>query len=74
MLPTHFSMSHFSHTQMGSGVPQKRSRDKAQSLFSSSQFPNRPSPTSGGTQWICLFNSIIRDAYFVVVMYHESRA
>ena len=59
---------------MGSGVPQKRSRERAQSLFSSSQLPNRPSPISGGTQVICLFSSIIRFAYFVVLMYHESRA
>ena len=28
----------------------------------------------GGTQVICLFSSIIRFAYFVVLMYHESRA
>src|SRR5208283_3401677 len=73
-LPTHFRCPHFSHTQIGSGVPQYRSRDSAQSLFSSSQLPKRPEPVSAGIQLICLFNSIILGAYFVVLMYHDSRA
>ena len=62
MLPTHFCALQLSQTQIGSGVPQNRSRESAQSLFSSSQLPNRPSPTSGGTQLICLFSAIIRSA------------
>src|SRR5215510_772289 len=52
-LPTHFSFLHESQIQTGRGVPQNRSRDSAQSLFSSSQLPKRPAPTSGGTQLIC---------------------
>src|SRR5260221_12997729 len=74
ILPMHSCLLHFSHTQIGNGVPQKRSRDNDQSLFSSSQLPKRPLPTSGGYQLIVLFNSTIRCADFVVAMYHESRA
>src|SRR2546422_3840275 len=48
MLPTHFCAEHFTQIQMGSGVPQNRSRESDQSLFSESQLPKRPSPTSGG--------------------------
>src|SRR5258708_40150015 len=74
MLPTHFREEQWEQIQTGSGVPQNRSRESDQSLFSSSQFPNRPSPTSGGCHPIVLFSSTMRAAYFVVAMYHDSRA
>src|SRR6187401_3541528 len=70
-LPTERFASHVWQTQMGIGVPQYRSREMAQSLFSSSQLPNRPSPVSGGYQLIFLFPSIISAAYCVVRIYQD---
>src|SRR5690554_1495173 len=45
--------------QIGSGVPQKRERDKFQSFKFSSHFPKRPVPVDSGCQLIVLFNSTI---------------
>ncbi len=73
-LPTERFAVAVSQTQIGSGVPQYRSREIAQSLFSSSQLPKRPSPVSGGYQWICLLYAIISFAYAVVRMYQDLRA
>ena len=36
----------------GSGVPQNRSRDSAQSMLLSSQLPKRPSRMVAGTQFM----------------------
>ena len=38
--------------QIGSGMPQKRERDRFQSLALASQFPKRPSPVDLGFQLI----------------------
>ena len=43
--------------QIGRGIPQKRERDKFQSLALASQFPKRPSPVDFGFQLILLFRA-----------------
>src|SRR3990167_1765639 len=52
-LPTTVTCS-LSHSQTGSGEPQKRLREMPQSRASASQFPNRPSRICFGTQLIFL--------------------
>ena len=57
-------------TQIGSGVPQYRSRDNAQSTLLSSHSPKRPLPVSGGCQAMpalsSLFNmAMISDGVFL---------
>ena len=54
----------------GNGVPQKRSRDSAQSTLLASQFPNRPSRMVSGTQLMVRFSSTIRSRIRLVSMYH----
>ena len=53
----------------GSGVPQKRSRDSAQSTLLASQFPNLPSRMVSGTQLMVRFSSTIRSRIRLVSMY-----
>ena len=48
-----------SERHMGKGIPQKRERDKFQSLALASQFPKRPSPVDFGFQLILLFKVLI---------------
>ena len=55
-------------TQMGSGVPQKRERDSAQSTLFSSHCPNRPVPMPSGCQLMVRFRSTIRSLTSVVRM------
>src|SRR5690554_1965501 len=49
-----------SDVQIGIGIPQKRERDKFQSLTFSNHFPKRPDPVDSGFQLMVLFNSIMR--------------
>ncbi len=63
-----------SHSQTGSGVPQYRSRERAQSTLFSSHSPIRPSPISSGCQSTEALCSSSRSFTAVVRMYHESRA
>src|SRR5262245_55127660 len=44
---------HFSHAQMLSGVPQKRSRESAQSTLPFKKSPKRPSLMCSGAQVMC---------------------
>ena len=60
-----------SQRQTGSGVPQNRSRDRAQSTLFSSHSPKRPSRMWPGCQSIPWFSSIMRGATCDVAMYHE---
>ncbi len=55
---------------MGSGVPQYRRRDSAQSTRFSSQLPNRPSPMCGGCQSISL-SFATSPAFFSVVRMNQ---
>src|SRR3989304_6027861 len=71
MLPTHSWWPHSRQIQIGSGVPQNRSRESAQSMLFSSHSPNRPSPTSFGYQLIFLLFSINRSLKAVVRMYQD---
>ncbi len=61
-----------SERQMGSGVPQKRERDRFQSFRLSSQLPKRPVPVDSGCQLMVLFSSDIRSFLAVLLMNHES--
>ena len=63
-----------SQTQTGSGVPQYRSRESAQSTLFSSHSPKRPAPTSGGCQSTSRLSSSIRSFTAEVRTNHESRA
>ena len=60
--------------QMGSGVPQKRSRESAQSTFVRRNSPKRPSLMCAGSQWTCWLFSMTRSISAVVLMNHERRA
>ena len=53
----------------GSGVPQKRSRESAQSTLFASQFPKRPSRIVSGTQRMVRFNATMRSRNRLVSMY-----
>src|SRR6185437_2473296 len=57
--PIHFSSVPFSSRQIGSGVPQKRERERFQSTRFSSQLPKRPVPVDSGFQLMVLFSSTI---------------
>src|SRR5688572_10296388 len=48
--PTHSRCLHSSHSQIGKGVPQYRSRLNDQSILFSSQFPKRPFLIWSGVQ------------------------
>ena len=54
----------------GSGVPQKRSRESAQSTLLASQFPNLPSRMFCGTQLMVRLSSTMRSRMRLVAMYH----
>ena len=58
--------------QIGNGIPQKRERDKFQSLAFFNQFPKRPVPVDSGFQLIVLFNSCIRSFTSVTLINQES--
>jgi hypothetical protein len=60
MLPMQVKCPQPVHCHTGSGVPQNRLREIAQSRASRSQFANRFSPTNSGTQRVCSFNATIR--------------
>ena len=61
-------------TQMGRGVPQYRSRLKAQSTLFSSQLPKRPCLMCSGTQLICSLFASSSPFFSVVRMYQEGLA
>ena len=58
--------------QMGSGVPQKRERERFQSFRFSSHLPNRPEPFVSGFQLMVLFSYTILSLQAVERMNHES--
>ena len=58
--------------QIGSGVPQKRERDRFQSFRFSSQLPKRPVPVLSGFQLMLLLSSTIRSLHAVERMNQES--
>ena len=74
VLPAQNFSSHDSQTQMGSGVPQYRLRDRFQSMRLSSQFPMRPSRMCAGCQSTLRLLAISRSLTAVVRMNHESTA
>ena len=59
--------------QMGNGIPQKRERERFQSLALASQFPKRPSPVDLGFQLILLLLATILSRTSVTLMNQESR-
>ena len=66
------SSSPSSVLQIGIGIPQKRERDKFQSLALDSQFPNLPVPVDFGFQLMVLFSSTMRSLALVTLMNQES--
>ena len=64
----------FAQRQIGSGVPQYRSRESAQSTLFSSQFPYRPSRMCSGTHTTDAFTSSKRCFTAVVRTYQAGRA
>ena len=58
--------------QIGNGIPQKRERDKFQSLALANQLPKRPSPVDLGFQFMVVFNSCILPFTSVTLMNQES--
>ena len=60
-----------SQRQTGSGVPQKRSRESAQSTLFSSQSPNRPCLMWPGCQSTVSLAASRRSRSCEVAMYHE---
>src|ERR1035437_605477 len=76
MLPITSIFLQESQTQTGSGVPQYRSREIAQSFISRSHSPKRPSLICAGSQFISLFSAIIFSFTFLsdIRIYQESRA
>ena len=62
------------HRQIGSGVPQYRSRDSAQSTLFSSQSPYRPCLMCGGYQFTDSLTARRRSFFAVVLMYQDTRA
>ena len=62
------------HTHSGSGVPQYRVRDSAQSTLLRSHSPYRPSLTVAGYQFVRSFCSSSLSLIAVVRMYHEGTA
>ena len=57
---------------IGSGIPQKRLRDKFQSFAFASQFPKRPSPVDLGFQLMPRLSSCIRSLKSVTFINQES--
>ena len=68
----HFSAVPSSSRQMGSGVPQKRERERFQSFRFSSQLPKRPEPVDSGCQPMVLLSYTMRSFFAVERMNHES--
>ena len=62
------------HRQIGSGVPQYRSRESAQSTLFSSQLPYRPCWMCSGYQLTPSFTSSRRSLTAVVRTYQDVRA
>ncbi len=62
------------HRQIGSGVPQYRSREIAQSTLFSSQLPYRPCLMWSGTQFTASLTSSSRSFTAVVRAYQADRA
>src|SRR3954464_14417885 len=60
--------------QIGSGVPQYRSRENAQSLTSRSHSPNRPSRICDGSQLMPSFSDTSVSRSFDIATYQLSRA
>ncbi len=58
--------SRASQIHTGSGVPQYRSREIAQSMLFTSHSPNRPDPISGGFQFTAALRAIISSLNAVV--------
>src|SRR5262249_40875541 len=71
---THLCCLHCSQTQNGSGVPQSRDREMAQSTLFSSQSPMRPVLTWAGTQLVFRLLKSSSALCFVVCTYQESSA
>ncbi len=63
-----------SHSQMLSGVPQKRSRDRAQSTLPARKSPKRPSRMCSGSQVTSWLFSMTWSMTEVVLMNQASRA
>ena len=59
--------------QMGNGIPQKRERERFQSLALASQFPKRPSPVDFGFQLIWLLCATILSLTLVTLINQESK-
>src|SRR5690606_39052668 len=68
VLPMMICSLRSSLVQIGSGMPQKRERDKFQSFKFSNQLPKRPVPVVSGFQLIVLFKSIMRSFNAVVLI------
>src|SRR6266487_496395 len=62
------------HSHRGSGVPQYRVRDSAQSTLFRSHSPYRPYLTVAGYQLVRSFSSSSLPLIAVVLMYHEGTA
>src|ERR1700742_378151 len=60
--------------QTGSGGPQQRPRDSAQSTLPSSQLPNLPCLTCSGYQVTVSLASSSRSLIWLVAMYHDGLA
>ena len=62
------------HSQIGSGVPQYRVRESAQSTLLRSHSPYRPSLIVGGCQFVFSFSASSRSLMAVVRMNQEGSA
>jgi hypothetical protein len=71
---TSISVGSSSFTHTGSGVPQYRSREIAQSMLFSSHSPKRPVPISGGCQSTRALRASISSLNAVVLTNHDVRA
>ena len=71
--PTHVVWP-FSHSHSGSGVPQYRVRDSAQSTLLRSHSPYRPCLMFGGNQLVRSFSASSWSLTAVVRMYQDGRA
>ena len=60
--------------QIGSGVPQYRLRDSAQSTLLASQWPYRPSLMFPGCQFVRSFSAVSSSRIAVVRMYQDGMA
>ena len=70
--PMHLSSERSSVAHIGSGVPQKRERERFQSTSPSSHFPKRPVPVEAGFQSMVSLSSMSLSRRAVVRMNHES--